>query len=105
MTYIDIITWAYSCVGIVSLTAYLPQIIKLIREPDSAHKIALSSWLIWTLTGGISVCYAAGVAHDPYITWVAGVGFAGTVAVTGLTLYVRLKAKLPSLGGEVQTYP
>lgn len=105
MTFITFLTWAYSCVGLISLTAYFPQIMSLIKNPDSARGTALSSWVIWTFTSGISFFYASFVAHDIYMIWVSGVSFSGTVAVTALTLYARHKEKLPTLGGEFQTYP
>ena len=67
-----------SIVPLISLTAYVPQWVRLIRTKES-RAISLVSWMIW------AVCYTIGVFYSVVLLNVTGRGWP-LVAATSLGL-------------------
>ena len=67
-----------SIVPLISLTAYVPQWVRLIRTKES-RAISLISWMIW------AVCYTIGVFYSVVLLNVTGRGWP-LVAATSLGL-------------------
>jgi len=85
-----IIMMAYGGVGIISLIAYWPTIKDLYYNKKASANI--SSYILWTITYGITSLYSLFVLPDLLFRLVSGANFAACGTV--LFLSVRLKNKL-----------
>jgi uncharacterized protein with PQ loop repeat len=77
-TLMSVASVAQSIVPLISLTAYVPQWVKLIRTKES-RSISMVSWMIW------AVCYGIGVFYSVVLLNVTGRGWP-LVAATSLGL-------------------
>ena len=70
---------AYACVGVVGLIAYLPTIKDLYwHEKPSANT---TSYIIWTVTSGITFLYSLFVLPDLLFRVVSGTNFGAIVLI------------------------
>jgi len=70
---------AYACVGVVALIAYIPTIKDLYwHEKPSANT---TSYMIWTVTSGITFLYSLFVLHDFLFRVVSGTNFGAIVLI------------------------
>ena len=84
-----VIVSLYPLVGLVSLIAYMPQIINLIRANADCETVSLTSWLIWFLSSGLTLLYSAVGADDIAFFAVSSVHFVCISAVVLLIDYNR----------------
>ena len=62
--FIDILTFSYLAVGIVSLMAYWPTIKDLYEKKPSAN---ITSYFLWTITTGVSTLYSFIMLNDSLV--------------------------------------
>jgi uncharacterized protein with PQ loop repeat len=75
---------------ILSLYAYIPQIIKLIRT-KSSRDISLSSWIIWIISDICYLLYAIIESSSAGIIFMASVELAFVIIISILILIYRSK--------------
>lgn len=83
---------AYSIIGFISLVAYLPQILKLLRSKTSSKDVSLQTWAVWSVDAMVSLFYAIFILQDMIASIVFGVDFLGALCILGLTTYNRARA-------------
>ena len=60
----SVITYLYLIVPFVSTAAWVPQLVKLVKQPSSREGMSVPTWALWTFTGWVSVAYVAIVVFD-----------------------------------------
>ena len=53
-----VLTVAYLASNILAEALYVPQLVKVIRDPEAAKGLSLTTWLGWTFTSCVSLAYA-----------------------------------------------
>ena len=92
LTFSHIIIVAYTIIGVISLVAYLPQIMTLWRSNSSSKDISLQTWSIWSLNALVSMFYAVFVLQDLIASLVFGVDFLGALCILWLATMNRVKS-------------
>lgn len=59
-----VLTIAYLGANVLAEVLYLPQLIKVVRDPEAAKGLSLTTWLGWTFTSTISLLYACFSVRD-----------------------------------------
>lgn len=85
----NIIDIMYASVAVVSLLAYLPQIIRLIKRHTDCRDISLGSWWIWNYTATASLLYGVFRLHDTLFIIACIANLFGVNIIIGLVLYKR----------------
>lgn len=87
----QLLIWSYAGVGVVSLLGYWPTIRDLyFHKKPSANT---QSYFFWTLSTGISFCYALFALHDFLLRIVTGISFFCCAIILGLSLAMRRAMK------------
>jgi hypothetical protein len=87
---LHILIIAYGAVGIVGFVAYWPTIKDLYKYKKPSANIA--SYVLWTITAGITFLYSLFVLPDPLFIFVSGMYLTANALVLFLSL--RLRSKL-----------
>lgn len=85
----NIFVQLYPFVFLIGLAGYGPQLVKLIRDKNSADGISIPTWVIWTLSWAISFGYAVTWVHDFMLCLVAGMNLVAHSAIIGIVAYRR----------------
>jgi hypothetical protein len=83
---IKLIIAAYACVGVVAFIGYLPTMRDLFKNKPSANSV---SFLLWTVTTGISLLYSLFVLDDLLFRLVSGMNFGSCAIILILSLRLR----------------
>jgi len=86
---LQILTISYAATGVIGLVGYWPTIKDLYHHNKPSANI--SSYLLWSSTGGISFLYAIFILQDLLLRIVSGMNFTACLIV--LILSIRLKKK------------
>ena len=86
---------------ILAASAYIPQIIILVRDPKSGLSLSLLTWTIWVLASLISVIYGIVKLGDPYVIGVFSLNLLGCSVVYGLTLAAYWRFKWNAIDANV----
>ena len=77
----------YPFVGLMSFTAFLPQIMALIQATAAPKSFSISSWFVWLATAGMTFGYAFFTLRDPAFSCIAGLSFLMNAVVIALAVY------------------
>ncbi|MBI4173699.1 MAG: hypothetical protein HY519_03180, partial [Candidatus Aenigmarchaeota archaeon] len=83
---IQVIALAYGAVGVIATIAYWPTVKDLLRNRPSAN---LESYLIWTLTTGVTFLYSIFVLPDFLFRMVSFLNFAACATIALLSVRLR----------------
>jgi hypothetical protein len=72
--------------------AYVPQLIRVYRDPHDAAAISLLTWVLFAASNLATVCYALTASNDRIAATVFALNAIGCVAIAGLTAYKRFDA-------------
>lgn len=81
--FLKLLALAYAVVGIVSTIAYWPTIKDLLAHTRSANT---SSYVLWTVTGGITFLYSIFILPDTLFRFVSGMAFLACAVILLLCL-------------------
>ncbi|MBG77964.1 MAG: hypothetical protein CL570_02905 [Alphaproteobacteria bacterium] len=84
-----VIITLYPLAGLVSLVAYFPQILNLMRAEEDCETVSLASWMIWLLSSGLTWWYSAVAVDDFAFFAVSSIHFVCISAVVALIAYNR----------------
>jgi hypothetical protein len=86
---LQILIFAYASVGVVATIGYIPTIKDLWHHKKMSANI--SSYIIWTLTSGITFLYALFILPDMLFRIVSGLNFTccAIILILSLSLYYR----------------
>ncbi len=88
--FLKILAIAYAGVGIVSTIAYWPTIKDLLKHTRSANT---SSYVLWTITGGITFLYSIFILPDTLFRFVSGMAFLACAVILVLCLRPNARHK------------
>lgn len=89
MTVADLATAAFTLCNAVRALAYLPQILRIVQDPEGARAISCATWSLFALSHLTTVAYALTAAHDPTMAAVFGGNALACAMILGLTLLKR----------------
>ena len=69
--------------------SYLPQILRIARDPNGASAISYSTWIMWTCANISTSLYAFYNLADAYMALISAVYACCCLAVIGLTIVKR----------------
>ena len=81
MTAEFVVTIVYGVVPIIAVVAWLPQVFRLVRKPSLAKGMSISTGLLWSFIGIVTVVYAVVVVKDLLLTIAASVDALGATIV------------------------
>ncbi|POR53092.1 hypothetical protein [Bosea psychrotolerans] len=89
MTAAELATAAFTLCNAVRALAYLPQILRIIQDPDGARAISCATWSIFAISHLTTVIYALLAAYDWTMAAVFGANALACATIIGLTLFKR----------------
>ena len=91
MTLADYSLLAFTLLNGARAIAYLPQIIRIHRDPHGAAAVSVSTWSLFAAANFATTWYALTVFNDNLTACVFAVNAAGCVGIAGLTALKRLR--------------
>jgi len=85
---LTIISFLYGITGIISILGYIPTIKDLLHKKASAN---INSYIIWTLTSGVTFLYALFVISDLLLEIMTGLNFVSCAVIWVLALILTHK--------------
>lgn len=92
----EVLTVLYAFVPVVSAAGWVPQIVRLLRQPDLGEGLSLPTWAMWAATGVVGLLYSAFVGQDILVTAFFAVAAAGQSTMLALALRARWRARKAS---------
>lgn len=89
--FLQILIFAYAGVGVAAIIGYIPTIFDLlIRKKKNAN---INSYIIWTMTTGISLLYSLFILPDLLFRIVSAFNFIGCALVLFLSVILHYTVK------------
>lgn len=95
MTNTDLLSGLYAVAGIAACACYLPQLRRLLCEPEARRAMSLATWGGWLAVGVVSLVYAIVVVGNVEMIAVAAVNWLCQAAVFALALAQRMADRRP----------
>jgi uncharacterized protein with PQ loop repeat len=86
----DLLSTLYVAAGIVFAMAFVPQIMRLIRDTTGAASLSLSAWAMFSACNAVTLLYAVFHNGNPYFILCTALCTAGNMAVFTLASVRRL---------------
>jgi hypothetical protein len=110
MTLADYSLAAFALLNGGRTVAYVPQMVRVYRDPHGATAVSLTTWLLFAAANIATVAYALAVADDRLVAFVFGLNAVGCLAIVALTAVMRarvasramLAAQIASLQSSAQ---
>jgi len=77
----DLITALYSGTGLITLMAFVPQLLVLLRDRSASISLNLSTWGLFTVSSTISLLYACSHNGDSHFIVCSAIGFMGNLSI------------------------
>lgn len=92
----DLITALYSGTGLITLMAFLPQLLVLLKDRSASISLNLSTWGLFALSSSISLMYACSHNGDCHFIICSAIGFIGNMSIflTAATQRFTLSSQL-----------
>jgi hypothetical protein len=71
--------------------AYVPQMIRVYRDPHGAAAVSLMTWTLFAAANVATVLYALTISNDRVVAGVFGLNALGCLVVVGLTAIKRIR--------------
>ena len=92
MTLADYSLAAFALLNGGRTVAYVPQMVRVYRDPHGATAVSLTTWLLFAAANIATVAYALAVADDRLVAFVFGLNAVGCLAIVALTAIMRARA-------------
>lgn len=89
----DVVTFLYLLVPIISAVGWLPQILRLARNPRLGVGLSPTTWGVWSFTGVISFWYAIVHLHDVLLISTLAINALGQLIIFFFLYLVELCRK------------
>ena len=89
MTLADYAMLAFALMNAGRVVAYFPQMIRVYRDTDGAQAVSLSTWVLFAVTNGATVCYALAALNDRVMALVFALNTVCCLAIAGMTASKR----------------
>jgi hypothetical protein len=84
-------TWlAFAAFSGLRTISYVPQIVRIARDPNGASAISYPTWLLWTAANTATALYAATNLNDVWLAYVSSIYALCCMVVIVLTTFKRL---------------
>lgn len=83
----------YSCVIVITLVGYMPQIARLIATKTDCADISISTWSMWKVASLISLAYGHYELSDLKFCATAGINAVCIATIISITLWKRNQFK------------
>jgi len=93
LTVAEFATAAFTLCNAVRALAYLPQILRIIQDPDGARAISCATWSLFAISHLTTVAYALLAVHDWTMAAVFGGNALACALIICLTLLKRRRAQ------------
>ena len=70
--------------------AYIPQMVRVYRDPHGAAAVSVMTWTLFTLANVATMLYAITAFHDVLMAFIFGVNALGCALIVGMTVLKRL---------------
>ena len=100
MTLADYSLMAFTLLNGARAVAYVPQLIKIHRDPHGAAAVSVSTWMLFAAANLATAWYAMTGFNDQLTAYVFVVNGAGCLAVAGLTALKRMRHKHPEIATD-----
>lgn len=91
MTLADYSLAAFALLNGGRAVAYVPQMVRVYRDPHGAAAVSLVTWLLFAAANIATVCYALAAAQDHVVAIVFGFNAAGCLAIVALIAAKRME--------------
>lgn len=89
MTAAELATTAFTLCNAVRVLAYLPQILRIIQDPDGARAISCATWSLFAISHLTTVVYALLAVHD----WTMAAVFGGNALACTMIICLTLSKR------------
>ena len=89
MTLADVSLTAFTLLNSGRVIAYLPQMIRIYRDPHGAAAVSIATWALFASANVATVCYALFVVADLIVAVVFAMNAIGCVAIVVMTIVKR----------------
>src|SRR5437667_6194930 len=90
MTLADYSMTAFALLNGGRTVAYVPQMIRVYRDPHGAAAVSLLTWTLFAAANIATVCYALTASNDRIVATVFALNAIGCLAIVGLTAFKRV---------------
>lgn len=102
MSLASFFAWLYPLVPVIGFMAYIPQIVKLYRDPDSARSFSLPTWTLWLIGSIVSAGYGACAIQSAMVCGTFIMHTVMQAGIIGFVLYRRYDFSLKELTVRAQ---
>src|SRR5262249_42713914 len=85
----DLAMFAFTAINSVRVIAYVPQILRVVRDTGGAAAISCTTWVMFALSHLSAVAYAMLTVSDTRMAMVFAANFVASTLILGLTIYKR----------------
>ena len=90
---IYVLSVLYLANAVITIAAYLPQVICLERTKSKPKNFSLASWILWTYTSIITLLYAFLIVKDPILIIVSALNLTCIAIIVAIIFYKNIKYK------------
>jgi hypothetical protein len=90
MTLADYSLTAFALLNGGRALAYLPQMIRVYRDPHGATAVSLLTWALFAASNAATVGYALIVVNDRIVAFVFALNAIGCLAIVAMTAFKRI---------------
>ena len=101
MTIADLTYGLFTVFNGLRIFSYLPQILRVARDPNGASAISYATWSLWTAANATTGLYAAVNLSDPTLVALNFLNAACCLAVIGLTAFKRRRLQPVAPAGRI----
>lgn len=91
MTLVDFSIVAFVLFNGARAVAYVPQLIRVYRDPHGAAAVSVSTWMLFSAANVATAWYALSMTDDRLTALLFSINAAGCLAIVGLTSLQRLR--------------
>jgi hypothetical protein len=101
MTVAELSLVAFAVLNGGRVAAYLPQMIRVYRDPHGAAAVSVATWALFAAANIATVSYALIVAGDRVVATVFAMNAVGCLAIVAMTVWKRISCARPPLNVNV----
>jgi hypothetical protein len=89
MTLADYSMTAFALLNSCRAIAYVPQMIRVYRDPHGAAAVSITTWTLFTAANAATMLYAITAFHDALMALIFGLNALGCALIVGMTILKR----------------
>lgn len=89
--FMDVITMLYSVTGLITLSAFIPQLVALLKDKTASVSLNLSTWGLFSTSSMITLMYACSHNGDTHFIVCSAIGAAGNASILFTAIFRRFQ--------------